>query len=296
MYERECPDCGFKTDEDICLNCGATVKPSVYVVKAPSGIPVIPPSNLCPGCNNIITEGKKFCAVCGYKVGRTIDNKISHDNPYPYHPDRKTGKAGNNIQNNIILSIILITVIAMFLIVFVVSRNQSSSVSSHTDDNNHSSLSPSVEPAERPTEKPVKSVPVNTPVPATFSEEKLKDEVIETIYQWKDDWQSLSFNEYMSHYAGDFHSSKEHRHNYRELQADRKRLFDVYNRISIDIRNIQFVEIFNSSKVKVKFYQYFNVLEPEEYKYKDKGIQTLIMEKHNGEWFINQEEFELDNS
>jgi len=40
MYERECPECGFKTDEDICLNCGATVKPSVYVVKAPSGIPV----------------------------------------------------------------------------------------------------------------------------------------------------------------------------------------------------------------------------------------------------------------
>ena len=54
MYERECPECGFKTDEDICLNCGATVKPSVYVVKAPSGIPVK------------ISFTSIFYWVCGY--------------------------------------------------------------------------------------------------------------------------------------------------------------------------------------------------------------------------------------
>lgn len=73
-----CPACNSNSDPDnrFCENCGfdfqsvqhtvsETVKPAEVIHEESVNIP---PANVCPGCNSVVTEENRFCENCGYDL------------------------------------------------------------------------------------------------------------------------------------------------------------------------------------------------------------------------------------
>lgn len=73
-----CPACSANSDPDnrFCENCGFDFQSVQQTVPEPEkpdeafpGEPVnIPPANLCPGCNAVVTEENRFCENCGFDL------------------------------------------------------------------------------------------------------------------------------------------------------------------------------------------------------------------------------------
>jgi len=110
--EVKCPECGFLNEGDNCLNCGAELRIE------------IPLRQLCPECKTPLTEGKKFCSVCGFNI--TKRNTVIVETPLQHHPStvRQPPAVIKKEKSQILMtiSIVLLTGIIAGILIFILTK------------------------------------------------------------------------------------------------------------------------------------------------------------------------------
>jgi len=274
--ELKCSECGFLNENtEHCLNCGADLE------SRPVSI------TLCPGCNNPLTENKKFCAYCGYTSGKP--SRISTESGKAYYALQKK----KEIQTPAVIMIVLLTgiIVGLSLVLIIKHMYPHKGEGPAEIFNNNLPESPGSPDTPIPspiTEKrPAEIVTSGDDITGT-EKNILEQEIIQFLQGWIDSRTSLDIDRYISHYSFDFYQTDK-KMNYYDLKSYKKDLYSHYlsinENIYIKIEDVDF-EFFTSEKVKVKFTQYYY-----SNTYNDKGIMTLILEKENGEWCILDESF-----
>jgi murein L,D-transpeptidase YafK len=131
----------------------------------------------------------------------------------------------------------------------------------------------------------IKNIQIQRQISKINFEKKLLENI---IYRWIEAWENKDIKKYMSFYSLNFqgviYSGVRKLLNYYEWMDYKKRLFDKYNFIKINIKNLNIV--ISKDYAKVSFYQEFR-----SDKYSDKGKKILILRKEDNEWKIIKEDF-----
>jgi tetratricopeptide (TPR) repeat protein len=131
----------------------------------------------------------------------------------------------------------------------------------------------------------IKNIQIQQQISQINLEKKLLENI---IYRWKEAWENKDIEKYMSFYSLNFqgviYSDVRKLLNYYEWMDYKKRLFDKYNFIKINIKNLNIV--ISKDYAKVSFYQEFR-----SDKYSDKGRKILMLRKENNKWKIIKEDF-----
>ena len=107
--EKKCPECGFSSEGDTCLNCGGEL------------IKGVPLKQICPRCSHPATQGKKFCQSCGFNFYENTA-EIPPRLPTAIHQPPAIRPAQKN-QPFIIVSIVLLTGIIAGILIFLLTKN-----------------------------------------------------------------------------------------------------------------------------------------------------------------------------
>jgi murein L,D-transpeptidase YafK len=210
---------------------------------------------MCPKCNIEYEEDKKFCKKCGSPL---VEKRLEAKVKIPSIP-KKRAPLGPLI--GIFLGILLGIFAGVYVIPNFIFKIKT----------------------EKPKEK-TESRYVPPEEPEKMQEPILIQEIKETIYHWKEAWERLDLDKYMSYYSPNFYAEYK-KMDYYAWREYKRGLFNKYSWCRIDIGHIYITSI-DSNRVKATFYQKF-----EADSYRDKGTKILEFIKTPYGWKIISEDF-----